>query len=89
MSHLDFSLAQLRGLIGQRVMHRGIACSVIEVLEDGPALVLRDLEGNTAIQDNQYGDPRRRVGRTYTVPVLDEAGSALHAEFLQLELLEG
>lgn len=77
------ALPDLRRLIGQSVMHKGICCHVLEVLEDGPALVLVDRQ-DTAIQDNQYGEPNRVVPRTYTVPV--RAGVALHPDFIELTL---
>lgn len=77
------SLPDLRRLIGQSVMHKGICCHVLEVLHDGPTLVLVD-EQNTDIQDNQYGEASRVVPRTYTVPV--RAGAALHPDFIELTL---
>lgn len=79
-------LEQLRRYIGRVVIHKGIRCQVIEVLEDAPALVLLDVEQHTHIQDNQYGEPQRRVPRTYTVPLLD-TGETLHPEFVRLGLV--
>lgn len=84
---LRFSLTQLRGMIGTAVCYRGVNCMVVEVLEDGPELVLCDLQ-QTDIQDDRFGDPHRCVARTYTVPVVDTSGTALHPEFLALEVLE-
>lgn len=75
-------------MIGLHVRHDGIACAVIEVLEDGPSLVLQALSDTTTIQPNQYGDATRRVPVTYTVPVLTAEHDALHEEFLALELVE-
>ncbi len=88
MSEIALTLEQLRGMIGQVVYHQGVCCCVIEVLEDGPALVLQDRAAHTEIQNNQYGDPKRRVAQTYTVQVLSEDGQNWHPEFLGLELLE-
>lgn len=76
------SLPELRRLIGQRVLHRGIRCRIIEVLEDGPSLVLADGECNMDIQDNRFGEPNRMVPRTYTIPV--RAGTEFHPDFLEL-----
>lgn len=84
---LELSLEQLRGMIGLAVCYHGATCEVVEVLEDGPAVVLRDRR-ETAIQDDRFGDPHRRVAQTYTVPVVDEDGVRLHPEFLAMELLE-
>ena len=81
------TLPQLRGLIGQCVSFHGVTCHIIEVLDDGPTMVLQDDERNADIQDNQYGEPSRRVPRVYQVPVWDRERSALHAEFDGLTLL--
>ena len=83
----DITIDQLRGLIGERVSFREIQCCVIELLEDEPALVLQDREEHTVIQDNQYGEPHRRVACTYTVPVLSRDRHSLHPDFLAMELL--
>lgn len=75
-------------MIGLRVSHQGIHCVVLEVLEDGPSLVLQDLEQRTTIQDDQFGDPKRRVVLTYTVPVLTDDRTEIHPDFLALELMD-
>lgn len=85
MSELELSVDQLRGMIGVEVSHRGIPCRVIEVLDDGPTLVLQDLKRRD-MQTDQYGDPRRRVPTTYTVPVLDSDRRSIHPDFLGLDL---
>lgn len=87
MDCINLSLSQLRSLIGQSVSHRGTACHVIEILADGPALVLQDAERNTDIQDNQFGEPNRRVPRIYLVPLLDDDGTTIHPDFMRLGLL--
>ena len=81
----DMTVERLRGMIGVCVCYRGANCFVMEVLEDGPSLVLQDTS-QTDIQDNKFGDPHRRVARTYTVPVIDEDGEGFHPEFLSLHL---
>jgi hypothetical protein len=86
MDCINLSLDQLRNLIGQPASHRGAACHVIEVLADGPALVLQDAR-HTDIQDNQFGEPNRRVPRIYVVPLLDDEGSEVHPDFADLGLL--
>jgi hypothetical protein len=83
------SIEQLRGMIGLSVSYHGSLCCVVEVLEDGPALVLVDQSDGISLQTDQYGDPRRQVPATYVVPVWERSGDALHEEFLSLELLEG
>lgn len=77
---------ELRKLIGEAVLHNGVCCRLLEVLEDGPQVVLEDCEANTSIQENQYGGMWRRVPRIYTIPVIDADGKGFHPQFLALNL---
>ena len=61
---------------------------MIEVLEDGPSLVLQPTDEDGIIQPNAYGDARRRVPQTFTVQVLSDDGTGLHVDYLALDLLE-
>jgi hypothetical protein len=88
MTIIEITLTQLRGMIGTRVVHQGEACEVVEVLEDGPSLVLLPQHRQSTIQPNQYGEATRRARPSYTVPVLGPQRDALSAEFLALELLD-
>jgi hypothetical protein len=85
---MDISLEQLRGMISVCVWHAGERYVVIEVLEDGPSLVLERERGSTIIQANQYGDASRRVRPTLTIPVLSPDKKQLHSSFLGLELID-
>lgn len=87
MSPIDITLDQLRGMIGQHVRHEGAPCQVVEVLEDGPSLVLACTEQPT-IQGDQFGNPTRRTPRTFTVPVLTDNRQTLHPAFLALDLFD-
>ena len=84
MSVNGITLPRLRQLIGRDVIHRGIRCRVLEVLEEKPALVLLDNEQNIANQDNQFGDPGRRVPKTYTVYVMSGDGMGMNPDFSAL-----
>jgi len=53
-SEIAISLEQLRGMIGITLCYNNKSCQVIEVLEDGPSLVLQNFEAN--IQKNQHGN---------------------------------
>ncbi|NIP71661.1 MAG: hypothetical protein GWO16_00880 [Gammaproteobacteria bacterium] len=81
------TLEQLRRMIGSRVRHQGLVCEIIEILEDGPSLVLSCGE-NPVIQSDQYGNPTRRGPRISTVPVTDADGRGMHPSFLALERLD-
>jgi len=88
-AHEKPGLDTLRSLIGRRVRHHGLECRVIEVLEDGPALVLQDLSPRDVIQPDQHGEAHRRVAELYTVLAWDAAANAVHADFAALELVRG
>ncbi|MEJ2061086.1 MAG: hypothetical protein P8Y64_11485 [Gammaproteobacteria bacterium] len=71
-------LQELQTLIGRKVVVDDVPCELIEVLSEGPAIVLLKLSGDKIIQHDQYGDARRRVTQTYTIPVYSEVDSGLH-----------
>jgi hypothetical protein len=80
----DIDLPALRALIGRETRHGLQRCRVIEVLEDGPALVLACADDTTEIQPNQHGEANRRVPKTVTVPVLTPERDAFDPTFLAL-----
>ncbi|MBU1192699.1 MAG: hypothetical protein KKE76_13405 [Gammaproteobacteria bacterium] len=86
MTAIDISLEQLRTCIGQELEFDGQHCRIIELLEDGPALVLACTSSSSVIQPNQYGDATRRVDQTRTINVLSADGETYHADFLKLNL---
>ncbi len=84
MPDITMTLEQLRILIGRQVQHHGIGCQIIEVLEDGPALILQDSEMHRGVQADQFGEAHRLVVETYTVSVFIADGSAYHPDFVLL-----
>ena len=87
MTTIEITLAQLRGMIGQKVIHEGMNCQVIEVIETNTSLVLQVHATDKVIQLDQHGDAQRRVPGTITIPVLTSDKSELHPSFLALDLL--
>jgi hypothetical protein len=71
-------LDHLQQYIGCEITYKGKRCQLIEVLEDGPALVLMCLDKHTTIQSDQHGGAHRRVHETHTVPCLSEIHEDLH-----------
>ena len=84
---LDITLDQLRGLIGIQVHYQTCNCVIIEVLEDGPSIILQADEA-TCIQQDQHGEAHRHVPRTMTIPVLSQDKTELSAALLSLDLIE-
>jgi hypothetical protein len=82
---LPITVNELRAMIGMEVVYHGQHARVIEVIEDGPGLVLQST-GSGIIQSNMHGHPTRRSPETMTVRVLSENGTALHKDFLDLDL---
>jgi hypothetical protein len=80
-------LDALRDMIGLRVLHGGRTCEVIEVLEEGPALVLQCCDQDSVIQADQYGEAHRRAPETHVVSVLDPRRAGPAPEFLALQVL--
>ena len=66
-------LGYLNGLVGQRVEYAGDPYRIIDVLADGPQLVLQH-EQELAIQDDIQGRPYRRVPRTLCLTTVSPEG---------------
>jgi GAF domain-containing protein len=81
------SLAQLRGMIGLRLSLRGDYYTVIEVIEDIPAIVVQADDATATIQADAHGYAHRQVRATLTIPVLSADKTEIHAEFLAIDLL--
>ncbi|MFZ5465788.1 MAG: hypothetical protein ACOZAI_00810 [Pseudomonadota bacterium] len=73
----DALLHYLSGLLGREAQIEGRRLCVVEILREGPMLVLRE-KSNDALQDNLYGQPRRRAPRHFHVPLVSELGDRLH-----------
>jgi hypothetical protein len=87
MRKTTINVERLHSLIGHEVEFAGTLCQIIEILEDGPALILQQRRHLTSIQADQHGEAHRRVPCTITVPVFDPQGLALHADFHSLNLM--
>ena len=85
MSEIIITFEQLRGMIGIELYHNNRACQVIEVLEDGPSLVIQYFEND--IQENQHGEAHRKVPKTLCIPVLSSDKTQLSEIFLSLDLI--
>lgn len=74
MSRDAAALTMLRRLIGRRVRYQNTAYTVLEILDDGPALVLEPIAHHSSIQTDNLGYPRREMPATITVSVAGEDG---------------
>lgn len=87
MPLLDISVDQLRSMLGLRVSYRGTIYTVLEVIEDGPAIVLEPEIAIPSIQPDAYGNARRQSRSLVTIPILSADRQAIHPEFLVIDLL--
>ena len=85
MSEIVITLDQLRGMIGIKLCYNNKECQVIEILEDGPSLVLQYFEND--IQENQHGTAHRRTPETFCITVLSNDKEELSELFLSLDLI--
>ena len=86
---IEISTEQIRGMIGLQVKYHDTFCRVVEILDDGPAIILEDMESQrNSIQADQHGEAHRRVPQTYTITVLSPDKMEFSAIFLSLEPLD-
>lgn len=83
---INIKVEDLRDLIGLQVRHEGVDCRIIEVLEDGPSLVLQN-ETTHSIQPDQYGEAHRWVPHTFTIPIFNDNKTEINPAFLSLDLI--
>ena len=86
MTTAQVNVEDLQNLIGKEVNYEGGTCKVIEILEDGPALILQQRNTEIGIQCDQHDGAHRRVPQTITIPVIDEKTKELHPDFVSLNL---
>ena len=83
---IDIDVEQLRDFIGHDVRYEGRDCCIIEILEDGPALVLQHNTSMTTIQADQHGEAHRKVPSTITIEVMDKEKGVYSNAFTSLNL---
>lgn len=81
-------LEVLRASIGRQTAIKGRHCQLVEILEDGPEVVLQCIEKRSVIQPDQYGEAHRRVPEIITVPVFDADGDSVNPFLIELGLFE-
>jgi hypothetical protein len=82
------TLERLRALVGTELRYQGMACMLVELLDDPPVLVLRPIGGEPVIQADNFGKPTRHAPQLFELPVFAPDGVSLSAE-LQLVSVPG
>lgn len=88
MGQISFSPDKLRQMIGLKVRFHGMACHIVEIVDDGPTLILEDLEQHFMIQTDQHGEAHRQVINSYTIPILTPDHNEFSSAFLSLEPID-
>lgn len=87
MSDTLIDLPHLHTLIGLRVRHQGVACTIVEVLDVPPSLVLQP-DGPAHLLPDLHGYPGEYGMSTLTLPLLTDNRTGLSDDLLDLELLD-
>ncbi|HDP88448.1 MAG TPA: hypothetical protein ENN42_00570 [Thioalkalivibrio sp.] len=81
---MDEISTSLHDLVGRHLVYEGVACQVIDVVTDGPFVVLSRTGADGVIQPNQFGEARRRVPQTYMIPLWSQVRDDLHPVLREL-----
>lgn len=80
MSALPATLEQLKRLVGAELRYQGMRCTLVEILDDPPMVVLRPVGAEPVIQADTFGNPSRHAPQLYELPVFAPDGCSLSAE---------
>lgn len=68
------TLKRLRSLVGRELRYQGMRCTLIEVLDEPPVVVLRPLGAEPVIQADNFGNPMRHAPQLFELPVFGPDG---------------
>jgi hypothetical protein len=68
----------VQDLIGVTGLYQGAPFTLIEVLSEGPMLVLEPSATDLTVQNTAQGEAKRYAQNNYTVPLLSEVKRDLH-----------
>jgi hypothetical protein len=73
-------VARLRSLVGRELRYQGMRCTLVEVLDEPPVVVLRPIDAAPVIQADNFGKPMRHAPQLFELPVFAPDGVSLSAE---------
>lgn len=74
------SLDRLRALLGSELHYQGMRCTLVEVLDEPPMIVLRPIGADPVIQADNFGQPMRHAPQLIELPVCGPDGVTPSAE---------
>lgn len=87
MEELSSLLSRLRGMIGTRVTFHNRTYTVVEIIDDIPAIIMQTDKPNSSIQADVHGRARKHTKEVITVSVLNSDKTGLHKDFLEISIL--
>ena len=85
---ISFSTHQMRSMIGLRVVYHDAHYQIVEILDDGPHIVIESIDHHIHIQADQHGEAHRKVPKTHTIPILSIDNLEFSIEFLSLHPMD-
>ena len=79
------SIQTMRAHIGERIRFYGHPYTLMEVLEDIPAIVIQPEQTDSFIQQDAYGNPRKYSQGTLVISFFAEDGKTPHGDLAFLE----
>lgn len=80
------TLARLKSLVGTELRYQGLRCTLVEVLDEPPVVVLRPIDAAPVIQADNFGKPMRHAPQIFELPVFARDGVSLSQELRLISL---
>jgi hypothetical protein len=89
MEASPLTLERLKALVGAELRYQGLRCTLVELVDDPPVLVLRPIGAAPVIQADNFGKPMRHAPQLFELAVFAPDGLSLSAELRLLSVPEG
>jgi hypothetical protein len=80
MATPEITLERLRSLVGTELRYQGMRCTLVDVIDEPPVVVLRPLGAAPVIQADNFGKPMRHAPQLFELPVFAPDGVSVSAE---------
>lgn len=80
------TLERLRSLVGRELRYQGMRCTLVEVLDEPPVVVLRPIGAEPVIQADNFGTPMRHAPPLFELPVFAPDGRSPSQELKMISV---
>ena len=87
MEDLNLLLTRLHNMIGARATFHNNTYTIVEIIDDIPAIIMRTDKPGSSIQADVHGRARKHAKDVITVSVLNSDKTDLHKDFLDISIL--